>query len=96
MLLQRWRSSDCLWLTAVAMVTPAESASFPGIHTVAGTSPGGSASPSHPRTIPQLGMIRCDVTAIVGFYLSRQQAFISNLNNTASIPAEKTYFILFD
>lgn len=62
MLVQRWRSSDCHWLTAVAMATHAGSAFFPGILTAAGTGPGGSASPSRLDTMSRLGMIRYDVT----------------------------------
>lgn len=62
-LLQRWRSSDCRWLTVVAMVTRAGSASFPGIRTAAGTGPGGSAFPSRLDTTSPLGMIRYDVAA---------------------------------
>lgn len=63
MLVQRWRSSDCHWLTVVAMATRAGSACFPGIHTAAGTGPGGSASPSRLDTTSLLGMSRYDVTA---------------------------------
>lgn len=63
MSVQPWRCSDCRWLTAAAMATHAGSASFPGIHTVAGTRPGGSASPSRLDTTSRLGKFRCDVTA---------------------------------
>lgn len=61
MLVQRWRSSVCHWLTAVAMATHAGSASFPGIRIAVGTRPGGSALPSRLDTMSHLGMIRCDV-----------------------------------
>lgn len=45
------------------MATLAGSASFPGIHTAAGTGPGGSASPSRLDTTSLLGMIGYEVTA---------------------------------
>lgn len=63
MLGQPWKSSGCHWLTAIAMATHAGSASFPGIHTAAGTRPGGSASPSRLDTTPRMGKLRRDITA---------------------------------
>lgn len=45
------------------MATLAGSASFPGIHTAAGTGPGGGASPSRLDTTSRLGMIGYEVTA---------------------------------
>lgn len=63
MLVQPWKSSDCHWLTAIAMATHAGSASFPGIRTAAGTRRGGSASPSRLDTTSRLGKLSCDVSA---------------------------------
>lgn len=62
MLEQPWRFSGCHWLTAVAMVTHAGIASFPGIRTVAGTKPGESVSPFRPDTTRRMGKPRADVT----------------------------------
>lgn len=63
MLVQRWRSSGCHWLIAVAMVTLVGSASSPEIRTAAGTGQGGSALPSHLDTMSQPGITKYDVTA---------------------------------
>lgn len=85
MLVRRWRSSDCRWLTVVAMATRAGSASFHGIRTAAGTGPGGSASPSRLDTTSRLGMMWCHCCLFLHEPTTEERTLISNFKNTLSL-----------